>query len=55
MLHVALTVEHALQRLAKGEDWESVIGYESLLEMIAKTGFTDHIRKISMPSKSEWK
>ncbi len=47
MLHIAYTIEQALRRLGSGEDWETVTEHQSWLHMIAKTGFTDHMRKIS--------
>ncbi|MCX7099831.1 MAG: ATP-binding protein [Methylococcales bacterium] len=47
MLHIACSVEQALRRLGSGEDWEKVTAFESWLQMVAKTGFTDHLRKIS--------
>lgn len=50
MQHVALTVEEALRKLAKGDEWSNVTEYKNWLEMIAKTGVTDHLRMISVPS-----
>lgn len=47
MLHIACSVEQALRRLGSGEEWEKVTAFESWLQMVAKTGFTDHMRKIS--------
>jgi len=47
MLHISFTIEQALHRLGSGEDWGSVTKFQSWLEMVAKTGFTDHMRKIS--------
>jgi hypothetical protein len=49
MLHVAQTIEQALHLLSKGNSWEEVIKHENLLKMIAKTGFTEHIRAIRAP------
>jgi hypothetical protein len=47
MLHIARAVENALRRLGSGESWEAVTSLQSWLVMVAKTGFTDHMRKIS--------
>lgn len=47
MQHISHAVEQALRRLGEGEDWETVIEYKSMLQMIAKTRFTDHMRMIS--------
>lgn len=47
MQHVAKTVEAALFRLARGEEWDDVIAYESWLDGLAKTNFSDHMRIIS--------
>ncbi len=47
MLHLANSVEQALRRLGSGEEWETVTAYGSWLQMVAKTGFTDHMRKIA--------
>lgn len=47
MLHIARAVENALRRLGSGETWEAVTSLQSWLVMVAKTGFTDHMRKIS--------
>jgi hypothetical protein len=47
MLHITYTIEQALRRLGSGEDWKTVTAYQSWLQMVAKTGFTDHMRKIS--------
>ena len=47
MLHIACSAEQALRRLGLGEAWEEVMAPESWLQMVAKTGFTDHMRKIS--------
>jgi hypothetical protein len=46
MQHVAQSIETALFRLAKGEDWNTVTCYESWLEMISQTGISDHVRMI---------
>lgn len=47
MLHISYAIEQALRRFGSGEAWETVTNYQTWLEMIAKTGFTDHMRKIS--------
>jgi hypothetical protein len=47
MLHISYAIEQALRRFGSGEDWETVTEYQSWLGMIAKSGFTDHMRKIS--------
>ncbi|PPD50178.1 MAG: hypothetical protein CTY13_02130 [Methylobacter sp.] len=47
MLHIAYTIEQALRRFGSGENWETVTEQKSWLDMVAKTGFTDHMRKIS--------
>jgi len=46
MQHLTHTVEQALRRLGEGGQWSEVMTYPCLLEMIAKTGFTDHMRMI---------
>lgn len=50
MQHVAFTLEDALRKLAKGDEWSNVTSYDNWLEMIAKTGVTDHLRMISVPA-----
>jgi hypothetical protein len=45
MQRISHTIEQALRRLGEGEDWETVTDYKSWLQMIAKTRFTDHIKK----------
>jgi len=47
MLHISYAIELALRRLGNSEDWQSVTEYKSWLNMISKSGFTDHMRKIS--------
>lgn len=47
MLHISYTIEQALRRFGSGENWETVTEHQSWLQMVAKTGFTDHMRKIS--------
>lgn len=47
MQHVAKTIEAALFRLAKGEDWSEVTSYESWLNGLARANFSDHMRIIS--------
>jgi hypothetical protein len=47
MLHLSYVIEQALRRIGAGEDWETVTVYQSWLAMVGKTGFTDHMRKIS--------
>lgn len=47
MQHIAKTIEAALFRLAQGEDWDEVTAYESWLNGLAKTNFSDHMRIIS--------
>ena len=47
MLHLAHAVEQVLRQLGSGEAWEKVTAYENWLQQVAKTGFTDHMRKIS--------
>jgi hypothetical protein len=47
MLHISNTIEQALRRLGAGENWENVTSEESWYKMVSKTGFTDHMRKIS--------
>lgn len=46
MEHVARTAEGLLKRLATGERWDDVVSKKSLLIEIAKTGFTDHVKRI---------
>lgn len=46
MQHLTHTVEQALRRLAAGREWSEVTSYPCWLEMIAKTGFTSHMRMI---------
>lgn len=46
MLHIALVVEQILRLLSKGAIWEEVMERDSLLKMIANTGFSDHMRRI---------
>lgn len=46
MEHVARTTEGLLKRLAAGQRWDDVLSKKSLLLEIAKTGFTDHIKRI---------
>lgn len=48
MLHVALLVERILNLLSKGKDWDDVMGRDSLLKIIASTGFSDYMRVIKM-------
>lgn len=48
MLHIALTVEKALRELASGKAWDSVTEYPSWLSAIAKTGFSEHMHRITM-------
>lgn len=48
MEHVARTSEALLKRLAAGARWAEVIAETSLLQEVAKTGFTDHIKRIHM-------
>jgi hypothetical protein len=47
MLHISYTIEQALRRFGSGDAWDTVTDYQSWLGMIAKTGFTDHMREIS--------
>ena len=49
MKHVAVTVESILKNLAAGQDWDSVLKKEYLLNMIAKTKFTDFLRRLLPP------
>lgn len=49
MKHVAVTVESILKDLAAGQDWDSVIKKEYLLNIIAKTKFTDFLRRLLPP------
>ena len=50
MQHVAKATEAILFRLARGEDWDDVMSYESWLRELAKANFPDHMRIISMGS-----
>ena len=50
MQHVALAIEQALRLLAAGKDWQTVTAYSNWLKVIAKTGFTDHLRKVLAPA-----
>jgi len=50
MQHVAKTVESMLFRLAKGENWDDVTSYDSWLNGLFKTNFSDHMRIISTAS-----
>ncbi|WP_255423106.1 ATP-binding protein [Undibacterium sp. LX40W] len=47
MQHIARTIEAALFRLANGGNWDEVMSYESLLESISRTNFSDHMRIIA--------
>lgn len=53
MKHVALAVEEVLFRVARGGDWEDVTSEDSWLEIVAGTGFSDHMRLVSafMPKR----
>lgn len=50
MQHFSHAVEQVLRRLAAGESWEIVTKYEEWLKMIAKTGFTNHMRSVCAPA-----
>jgi hypothetical protein len=50
MEHVARTIEQLLRRVAMKEEWGVVTERKSWLEMIEKTGFTNHMRKIMVPT-----
>lgn len=47
MQHIATAVEAALLRLAHGEYWDDVTSYNSWLDSLARTNFSDHMRIIS--------
>ena len=47
MQHISMAIELALFRLARGEEWGVVTAYESWLDGVAKTNFSDHMRIIS--------
>jgi len=47
MQHIARTVEWMLKRLAAGEDWEVVTGYDGWLEGLTKNNYADHMRVIA--------
>lgn len=47
MQHIATTIENQLFRLARGEPWNDVTCYESWLENLSRTNFSDHMRIIS--------
>lgn len=49
MKHIAVTVESILKDLATGKDWDSVMEQAYLLNTIAKTGFTDFLRRLLPP------
>ncbi|WP_280156360.1 ATP-binding protein [Piscinibacter sp. XHJ-5] len=53
MQHLVRSVEELLMRAARGAPWEEVTAEPSWLEVIAQTGFTDHMRLISasMPKR----
>lgn len=50
MQHLAHAIEQVLRLLASGKTWEEVTNYKSWLQIISKTGFTDHIRIVSAVS-----
>lgn len=45
--YLSHSVEAALFRLAHGHHWEDVISYQSWLNLIADTSFSDHMRIVS--------
>lgn len=47
MQHIVRATELALFRLAQGEEWEVVTAYDSWLNGLAKSDFSDHMRIIS--------
>ncbi len=47
MQHLAYAVEHVLHRVYAHEQWDNVTSYTEWLKIIAKTGFTEHMRNIS--------
>jgi len=47
MEHIAKTIEAMLFRLARDEDWDQVMSYDSWLNELAKVNFSDHMRIIS--------
>lgn len=49
MMHVAHTVESILKELAKSKDWDAALKRENLLNTIAKTKFTDFLRRLLPP------
>lgn len=46
MMHVALTIESILKELAKGKGWAETLEKKNLLNTIAKTKFTDFLRRL---------
>ena len=49
MQHISSAIETALFRLAKGEDWDSVISPDSWLDSLSRSNFSDHMRIILNP------
>ena len=49
MKHVAVTVESVLKDLAAGNDWDGVMDKRYLLNIIARTKFTDFLRRLLPP------
>lgn len=49
MQHVALVIEWLLRDLAGGATWDELVAAPSLLRLVARTGFSEHMRKVAMP------
>ncbi|UCV05661.1 ATP-binding protein [Dechloromonas denitrificans] len=49
MMHVAVAVESILKDLAAGKDWDSVMEKRYLLNTIARSKFTDFLRRLLPP------
>jgi len=49
MQHIASAVEVALFRLANGDDWDLVTSFESWLDSLSRSNFSDHMRIILNP------
>lgn len=49
MIHIALVVETLLRKLASGSSWDDIVNPPCILNIIGKTGYTDHIANISTP------
>lgn len=47
MQHVANTVESMLKSFASGKDWNTVTGQINVLDIVAKTGFTKFLTRVS--------